>query len=343
MCAVYHVLSARPDPVLLSIVIPAYNEQEVLPELRKRLTGFLTTLPCGAEVVVVNDGSSDRTLPMLLEWADADPRIKVLGLARNFGHQSAVTAGLDAATGDAVIIMDADLQDPPEVILEMLAEYRKGYDVVYGQRTGREGETFFKRLMAWAFYRFMSRFIHKDLPADSGDFRLVSRPCLDAVKKMRETHRFLRGMVAWVGFAQTAVRYQRHKRIAGETKYPLRKMIRFAWTAAISFSPAPLRLSLALGVIVAFCGFAEGAYAVVWTLLGYHVAPGWASLMAVICLVGGGILISIGVLGEYVGRIFEETKNRPLYIVSTRANLGGEAKTKSAAALDKPLNEWTWA
>jgi polyisoprenyl-phosphate glycosyltransferase len=346
MAAVHHVLKPRPDPDVLSLVIPVYNEEAVLPELRRRLGEFLPTIACDSEVVIVNDGSSDRTLPMLLQWAEADPRIKVLGLARNFGHQAAITAGLDTASGDAIVVMDADLQDPPEVVYEMLAEYRKGYDVVYGQRSGREGEGWFKRLTAWAFYRFMSRFVYKDLPPDSGDFRLVSRACLDAVKSMRETHRFLRGMVAWVGFPQTAVRYHRHKRVAGETKYPFTKMMRFAWTAAISFSPIPLRLSFACGLVVAFFGFAEGMYALCRAILGYYVVPGWSSLMAVMCLVGGGILISIGVLGEYVGKIFEETKDRPLYIVSSKANLDLPAKPRVSVsidkgAIDKAVNEWT--
>ncbi len=326
-----HLLQPRDNPNLLSLVIPAYNEQQVLPALRNRLTDFLATLDCEAEVLLVNDGSSDHTLPLLLEWAGADARIKVIGLARNFGHQAAITAGLDAAMGDAIVILDADLQDPPETIHNMLAEYRKGFDVVYGQRISRKGDAIFKRLSAWAFYRFMSRFIHEELPPDTGDFRLISRRCLDALKQMRETHRFLRGMVAWVGFAQTAVPYERQKRVAGETKYPLSKMIRFAWTAAVSFSPAPLRISLAMGVFVACFGFGEGIYAIVRALLGYYVAPGWASEMAVICLVGGGILFSIGVLGEYVGRIFEESKGRPLYIISATANMKRDGMNESVA------------
>jgi dolichol-phosphate mannosyltransferase len=228
--------------------------------------------------------------------------------------------------------MDADLQDPPEVIPDMLAAYRRGYDVVYGRRTGREGESAFKRFTAWAFYRFMRRFIHRDLPPDTGDFRLISKPCLDALKAMRETHRFLRGMVAWVGFPQTAVDYRRQARVAGTTKYPLWKMARFAWTAAVSFSPAPLRISLAAGVLVALAGFAEAIYAVIRVVKGLYVAPGWTSTIVVICLVGGGILISIGILGEYVGRIFEEVKGRPLYIVAATANIDPPGSEQPAVA-----------
>jgi dolichol-phosphate mannosyltransferase len=315
-----HLLMPRPTPRLLSIVVPVYNEQEILPDLRHRLTACLDHLPCDTEVILVNDGSSDRTLDLLVDWAEQDPRIKVLGLARNFGHQSAVTAGLDIAAGDAVIIMDGDLQDPPEVIPHMLCEYSKGYDVVYGQRRSRTGESWPKRLTAWAFYRLMRALVHKDLPADCGDFRLISRPCLDAFRSMRETHRFLRGMIAWVGFPQIAVPYDRPVRTKGHTKYSWRKMIRFAWTAAISFSPIPLRMSLIAGAVLAFIGLADGVYAVARVLLGHYNVPGWTSVMAAMCLIGGGILLSIGILGEYVGRIFEEIKGRPLYIVSYRIN-----------------------
>jgi dolichol-phosphate mannosyltransferase len=320
----FHILTPRPEPTLMSVVVPAYNEEDVLPVFRGRMTEFMDSLPCAVELIVVNDGSADGTLRLLAEWASAEPRVKVLSLARNFGHQAAVTAGLDAARGDAVVVMDADLQDPPEVVREMLVRYREGYDVVYGRRVGREGETALKKVTAWAFYRFMRGFIHKDLPADVGDFRLVSRPCLDAVKSMRETHRFLRGMVAWVGFAQTAVPFRRPARAAGETKYPLRKMVRFAWQAAVSFSPAPLRVSLALGVMVACVGLAIGAWALVAVLARWYVQPGWASIMVVMCLLGGAILISNGILGSYIGRIFEESKGRPLYVVSYTANLGPE-------------------
>jgi glycosyltransferase involved in cell wall biosynthesis len=331
-------LARRPAPGLLSIVIAAYNEEPVLPELRRRLTDFMDALPeaTRAEVVVVDDGSADCTLDGLLEWAEADPRVRVIGLARNFGHQAAVTAGLDAARGDAVVVMDADLQDPPEVITDMIAEYRRGYDVVYGRRVSRAGEGWFKRLTAWGFYRAMRAFVHKDLPVDCGDFRLVSRRCLDALVTMRETHRFLRGMVAWVGFAQTTVEYERAARAAGQTKYPLRKMVQFAWTAAVSFSPAPLRLALAVGAMLGAFGLAYGVYAVGRFFLGYSNVPGWTSVIAVTCLVGGGVMVGIGILGEYVGRIFEEVKGRPLYVVGVRANAAeepnGDGAGESAAA-----------
>ncbi len=316
-----HLLTPRSDPALLSMVIPAFNEEAVIPLLRQRWTEFAKHLPCAVELIIVNDGSSDGTLALLLDWATMDKRIKVLGLARNFGQQAAITAGLDAAAGDAVVVIDADLQDPLETIDQMLVRYREGYDVVYGQRIARDGESGMKKLTAWGFYRLMRYFFHPNLPADAGDFRLLSRPCLDALKTMRETHRFLRGMVAWTGYPQIAVPYRREARAAGETKYPLLKMIMFAWTAAVSFSPAPLRVSLAMGLLVAMLGLAEGAYAVAYRIFKHDAQPGWTSLIAVTCLIGGAILISIGVLGEYVGRIFEESKGRPLYLVSTKANI----------------------
>ena len=313
----YYLLTPRGYPKLLSIVVTIFNEQLALPYLRKRLTDFAERLPCRTEFVMVNDGSSDQSLKILLEWANADPRLRILNLARNFGHQAAATAGLDQAAGDAVVLMDADLQDPPEVIAAMLEEYRKGYDVVYGRRLSRAGETVFKKASAWLFYRIMRLLIHHDLPSDAGDFRLISRPCLDALLSMRETHRFLRGMVAWVGFPQAAVDYTRDSRVAGETKYPLSKMLALAWTAAVSFSPTPLRLSFGLGILIAAIGMLQGINAVVRTILGLHLVEGWSSIIVVNCLVGGSVLISIGVLGEYVGRIFEAIKERPLYVIAS--------------------------
>ncbi|TGL04515.1 glycosyltransferase [Leptospira bouyouniensis] len=314
-------LEKRSNPKLLSIIIPCYNEEKVLPFLKDRLMQFLRTLGLKVEIIFVNDGSRDNTIFQLVEWANSDPSIQVLSLSRNFGHQIAVTAGMDYASGDAIVIMDADLQDPPEIIIEMLAKYREGYDVVYGQRLTRTGETLFKKWTAWIFYRIMKILVHKDLPLDTGDFRLISRRCVNALNGLRENHRFLRGMNAWIGFPQTPVFYNRDPRIAGETKYPLKKMLSLAVNAAVSFSPIPLRFSLALGFFIAFIGFLVGIYAlfrafqhfILQTPIVYN--PGWATIVTLICLIGGSILISIGILGEYVARIFEETKGRPLYIV----------------------------
>jgi polyisoprenyl-phosphate glycosyltransferase len=329
MSHAYQILQPREFPSLLSLVIPVYNERESAPILRARMEEFLLELPCAAEVVLVNDGSTDETLELLMDWAAVDPRIKVIGLARNFGHQIAATAGLDYAAGDAVVLMDADLQDPLEVVHQMLDLYRKGYDVVYGQRARREGETWFKKVTAWGFYRVMRSFVHADLPADVGDFRLFSRRCLDALLAMPEQHRFLRGMVAWVGFAQTAVRYDRSPRAAGSTKYTLRKMLRFAWTAIASFSSLPLRASFYLGIAVAAPALFWGAIAVVRYMAWGDTVPGWTSQIVATCLIGAAILISNGVLGTYVGYIFEEMKRRPLYIVSSTANTSIERGEKS--------------
>ena len=339
MSSPVHLLQPRDNPQLLSFVIPCYNEEAVIPLLRQQLEIFLRTLPCPFEVIFVNDGSTDQTLFLLDAWSRSDSRIKLIGFARNFGHQLAVTAGLDVARGDAVVIMDADLQDPPAVVHDMLARYREGYDVAYGQRETRAGETAFKKISAWFFYRLMRGLVHRDLPVDAGDFRLVSRQCLQSLLDMRETHRFLRGMVAWVGFAQIAVPYQRDARAAGETKYPLRKMLKFAWTAALSFSPLPLRVSLVLGLLTALLGFMAGIYALVVAFIHFFVkdvqipySSGWASIMTITCLVGGAILMSIGILGEYVARIYDEIKARPLYLISHRRNVEHPALTKANGA-----------
>ncbi|HSI87163.1 MAG: glycosyltransferase family 2 protein [Candidatus Methylacidiphilales bacterium] len=314
------ILERRPPPELLSLVIPCYNEEAVLPVLRQELAAFLKKLTVKVEIVLVDDGSRDRTLELLLQWCREDPSVRVLGLARNFGHQNAATAGLDAASGDAVILIDADLQDPLDVIPEMLAKYEEGYDVVYGQRLSRSGESWFKLFTASMFYKVMRTFVHPDLPADTGDFRLISRRCLDAVCSMHEMHRFLRGMITWAGFAQTPVRYHRNARVAGISKYPLIKMIRFAWNAIIAFSPLPLRISLAFGLISSFIGGLYGCYAIFRAVVFHDTVPGWTTQIVLTSLLGGAVLISNGILGEYVSKIFEECKGRPLYIVATRTN-----------------------
>jgi dolichol-phosphate mannosyltransferase len=306
----------------LSIVIPIYNEEEMISILRRELEQFASQLSGEAEFILVNDGSADSSLDGLLEWADADPRAKVLHLSRNFGHQLAATAGLDHASGDAIVLIDADLQDPLPVIHRMIERYCEGYDVVYGQREARAGESGFKRITAWGFYRLMRLLVYRDLPVDTGDFRLISRQCLDGLRSMRETHRFLRGMVAWVGYPQLALKYERGPRLRGQTKYPLRKMLTFAWTAATSFSTLPLKLSWMSGCLVALFGIEEALRAVLAAFLGWYVVPGWTSLMVVDSLVGGVVLMSLGVLGQYVGKIYEQAKGRPLYLVARTFNCG---------------------
>jgi glycosyltransferase involved in cell wall biosynthesis len=317
-----YLLLPRPYPAQLSLVIPMYNEESVVPFLRSALEQFLPELRSETEVVLVNDGSTDGTLRLIVDWARQDARIKVINFSRNFGHQIASTAGLDYAAGDAVVLLDADLQDPLTVIHCMIERYCAGYDVIYGQREVRLGESWFKRVTAWLFYRLMRTFVHKDLPVDAGDFRLLSRPCLNALQQMRETHRFLRGMVAWVGFPQIGVQYQRSARVAGSTKYPLRKMMTFAWTAATSFSILPLKASTLLGLIVTMAGLEEAVRAVLAKIFHWYVVPGWSSLTVLISIIGGSTLMSIGVLGEYVGKLYEQTKNRPLYLVSQTVNVG---------------------
>ena len=315
------LLQPRPYPRRLSLVIPMYNEESAVPFLRQAMGPFIAEVRGEVEVVLVNDGSTDSTLRPIMEWAGQDPAVKVINLSRNFGHQIACTAGLDYATGDAIVLLDADLQDPLKVIHEMIDRYREGYDVVYGQRVARRGETRFKRFTAWLFYRLMQLLVHKQLPVDAGDFRLLSRPCLNALRQMRETHRFLRGMVAWVGFPQIGVPYERSPRVAGYTKYPLRKMLSFAWTAATSFSTIPLKISTLLGIVVMLLGFEEACRAVLAKIFNWFTVPGWSSLTVLISVIGGAMLMSIGVLGEYVGRLYEQTKSRPLYVVSRLVNI----------------------
>jgi glycosyltransferase involved in cell wall biosynthesis len=327
----HNFLTPRPNPKLLSIVMPFYNEEEILPVLRPCLTDFLDSSPYACEVIAVNDGSLDRTINILVDWCKADSRIKVLNLSRNFGHQYASTAGIDHASGDAIVLMDADLQDPLEVVHQMVEQYRNGYDVVCGQRVARAGEGSFKKFTAWFFYRGMRVFFLKSLPPDVGDFRLMSRRCIDSLGAMRELHRFLRGMVAWVGYPQICVPYERQARAAGETKYPLRKMIRLAWTAAVSFSALPLRISFFGAGIMTIVAIEEAIRALIEHFSGKTV-PGWTSLMVVLCLSNAALMVAVGILGEYVGRIYEEGKGRPLYLVSDSWNLAAREGREEAAS-----------
>ena len=330
----YHVLRQRSYPGKLSLVIPIYNEEDVLDLVRTELERFMLQIPASVEIVLVNDGSSDRTIEKIIPWAAQDNRVKVLHLSRNFGHQIAATAGLDYATGDAVVLIDADLQDPLSVIHQMIERYCDGYDVVYGQREARQGESVFKLGTAWAFYRLMRRLVYKRLPVDTGDFRLISSECLDGVKTMRETHRFLRGMVAWVGYPQYALKYQRVPRAAGHTKYPMRKMLAFAWTAATSFSTVPLQLSIALGFLVGLIGMEETIRATLASLFGWYTVPGWTSLMIMESLIGSALLISVGIVGQYVGMVYEESKRRPLYLVSRTFNV--EVDEANCSTVERP-------
>ena len=303
----------------LSLVLPIYNEAEVIPELHVRLQKFLLELD--SEVLFVNDGSKDRTHELLREIAKDEPRYRILSFSRNFGHQAAITAGVDHARGKAVVVMDADLQDPPEVVLQMVEKWREGYDVVYGKRGRREGESAFKLLTAKIFYRLFARMIPIQVPLDTGDFRLMSRRVVIALRALRETHRFVRGMVAWVGFKQTAVIYDRPGRFAGETKYPLSKMLRFAIDGITSFSVLPLRFASYLGMCISILSVGVA----IWAVLGHFVlhvtVPGWTAQVVLVSLLASVQLLMIGVLGEYIGRIYEQVKSRPIYVVRARHNL----------------------
>ena len=289
--------------------------------LRPAIEQFMGEVACETEAILVNDGSQDRTVELIAHWAGEDRRIKVVHFSRNFGHQFACTAGLDFASGDAVVVLDADLQHPLPVIHEMIGRYCEGYDVAYAAGLVREGESWFKKLSAWVFYRMMRSMVYKSLPADAGDFRLISRECLDGLRQMRETHRFLRGMMAWVGYAQIAIPYERGARVAGQSKYSLAKMLSFAWTAATSFSTLPLRMSMFMGLIVTAFGLVEAGRAILAHIFGWYTVTGWTSLLVTVCVIGGTLLISIGVLGEYVGKLYEQSKDRPLYLVARTMNL----------------------
>jgi dolichol-phosphate mannosyltransferase len=322
--------SSTPDHPVYSIVLPVYNEEETLPELHKRMSVLLDKLDGPAEVILVDDGSRDRSYALMLDIHAHDPRFKVVHFSRNFGHQVAISAGMDLSSGDAVIIMDADLQDPPEVVLQMAARWREGYDVVYATRERREDETWFKKVTARLFYRTLRRLTEVDIPLDVGDFRLVDRRALEAFKAMRERGRYVRGMFGWIGFRQTGVSYVRPGRFAGETKYPFKKMIRLALDGIVSFSNVPLRLVLQLGFVVSIVSFCAGIFAIIVKLSGAYAVPGWASTVVVVAFTSGVQLTVLGVMGEYVGRIYDEVKRRPLYLVRDFHGFGARDNASNA-------------
>ena len=304
------------QPRLLSIVIPVYNENEGLPEFHRRLAAAIATLPYDIEIIYVNDGSTDATLEALESLYDRDSRVAIVDLSRNFGKETALTAGLHHALGDAVTVIDADLQDPPEVIPQLVAEWERGYDVVYAQREHRNGESMLKKISATGFYRFMHRLGRVRLPLDTGDFRLLSRRAVNAVNAFKEQHRFMKGLFAWIGYRQKAVLYNRAPRHAGKTKWKYWRLWNLALEGITSFTTAPLKFSTYIGLITAAGAFAYGAFIVVRTLAHGNPVPGYPSLIVIILFLGGVQLMAIGVLGEYIGRIFNETKNRPLYFVN---------------------------
>ena len=314
----------------LSVVLPVFNEFESLDELLRRLLPVLDGCGRTFEIVFVDDGSRDGSFEKMASFAREDRRIRVVRLSRNFGHQMALTAGVDSARGRLVAVMDADLQDPPELLPQMLVKAEQGFEVVYAVRSAREGEGAFKKLTAHVFYRLKRRWTNVEIPVDTGDFRLLGPRAVAAFRNLRERHRFVRGMTAWVGFRQTGVEYGRPPRMRGETKYPVRKMLRFALDALTSFSWVPLQLATWLGFAVSAFSFFYILVVLVLKLLRINVA-GWTTLMVFILLIGGVQLMMIGILGEYLGRVYEELKGRPLYIVSEE--VGGEEEGRST---DRP-------
>jgi glycosyltransferase involved in cell wall biosynthesis len=307
--------------MLLSIVLPVYNEQDVLPALFSALPPVLERIGWDYELIFVDDGSRDSTRSILNAAAARDGRVKVLGFSRNFGQQAAITAGLDFANGDAVVVMDADLQDPPELLETMIKQFEQGFDVVSTQRIAREGESVFKKATASAFYAFMQKAIDERLPPQCGDFRLFSRGAVQAIRRFREQHRFMRGLVAWLGLRETIVRFHRPARAAGETKYPPWKLVKLAWTAISSFSAMPLRICLTAGVALTAIGIAYSLYAVYAAIFVQSTAPGWSSLVCIQLLFNGATLTAVGLVGDYVGRIYDEAKQRPLYVLGDSMNI----------------------
>lgn len=300
----------------LTVVIAAYNEEAALPEMHRRLSAVLDGLDAESRVLYVDDGSRDDTWGVLRRLAEADARVSLLRLARNFGKELALTAGLDHVDTDAALVLDADGQDPPELIPAFVAKWREGFDVVYGTRTRRDGETWLKRLTAAGFYRVMTRLSDTPIPRDTGDFRLMSRPVLDALRQLRERQRFMKGLFTWVGFRQVSLPYERAPRLAGGSKFNYWRLWNLALEGITSFSTVPLRLATYVGVLTALVAFAWGVWIVARTLLWGDPVQGWPSLMTVVLFLGGVQLVALGIIGEYLGRLYVEVKQRPLYLVS---------------------------
>ena len=298
-----------------SVVIPAYNEEEVITETYKRLTAVMQGMNEPYELVFVNDGSRDHTAEIIAGFCAVDSSVRLVNFSRNFGHMPAISAGMEYARGEAVFIIDADLQDPPEIFPKMAEKWREGYHVVYGQREKREGESWFKKVSAKLFYRFLRSMTSVDLPLDTGEFRLIDKKVNDAVNKLPEKNRYIRGLVSWVGFKQTAVLYVRQERFAGKTKYPLGKMLAFAMDAITAFSYKPLKLATTLGFLIAFFSFVYLIVVFYQRFFTDAIITGWASTMGVLLLTQGIVMMILGLMGEYIGRLYEEIKNRPAYIV----------------------------
>lgn len=312
--------AGSPLSPVISVVIPIYNEEEIIAELYRRMTAAMEAIGEPYELVLINDGSRDTSIEKMRELSAKDPRVKLIDFSRNFGHQVAITAGMDYASGDAVVVIDADLQDPPEVIARLVEKWREGYDVVYAVRAKRKGDTLFKKATAAAFYRVLKQITNVDIPVDTGDFRLMSRRAINALLSVREKHRFIRGLVSWIGFRQTGVTFVREERFAGVTKYPLKKMLKFAFDGITSFSFMPLQMATYMGFFTSAAAFLGILIVVALKLFTTIPLPGWASMMVCTLLLGGIQLITLGIIGEYIGRIYDEVKRRPLYITQDLVN-----------------------
>ncbi|MEM1166170.1 MAG: glycosyltransferase family 2 protein [Planctomycetota bacterium] len=323
------VVSDRPR---VSVVVPCYNEQDVLHELHRRLSAVVDEQEGTAEIVLVNDGSKDATWELMTELAASDPRLVCVNLSRNHGHQLALTAGLHICRGERIFVIDADLQDPPELLSQMMARIDAGADVVYGKRRQREGESAFKLITAASFYRIIDWMSDTQIPHDAGDFRLMTRRALDVVLDMPERHRFIRGMVSWIGFNQEPFLYDRDARFAGQTKYPLRKMIGLAKDAITAFSVKPLTFASTFGLIAMGIAVLTVGYAVI-SYFFFSTEPGWASVMSVVAFFGGVQLLVLGVIGEYLGRLYEQAKGRPLFVIDRVHRTGGSGPPPRAGAV----------
>ncbi|MGI6668479.1 MAG: glycosyltransferase family 2 protein [Acetivibrionales bacterium] len=319
------------ENIRYSVVVPVYNEEAVIGETYKRLTRVMASLGEKYEIILVNDGSRDKTLELAKEICDKDKRVKLISFSRNFGHQAAITAGMKHSSGEAVIVIDADLQDPPEVIPDMIRKWKEGYNVVYGRRIKRKGETLFKKSTARIFYRALNHLADVEMPEDTGDFRLIDRNVCNVLNELPERNRYVRGLVNWAGFRQTDVKFVRQERFAGITKYPLKKMLKFAADAVISFSSKPLRFSMYLGIAALIAGFISLAAIIYEILFTDKAVPGWSPAVAASLVFSGAMLIMTGILGEYTSRIYDEVKGRPLYIISLKKNFGNEGTSDGAS------------
>lgn len=308
--------------ILLSIVVPAYDEEEVLPEFHRRICKVLASLPIRTEIVYVNDGSDDKTLEVMQVLRSGDQNVAIIDLSRNYGKEIAMTAGIDYAKGDAIVLIDADLQDPPELIPEFIRYWERGYDVVFAKRISRDGETEIKKATAHAFYRIVNRISRTKIPEDTGDYRLLSRRAADSLKKLRERRRFMKGLFAWIGYPQKEVLYKRDPRHSGKTKWNYWRLWNFALEGITSFSTAPLKVATYLGLMTALTAFVYALFVIYKTLAYGEPVRGYPSLVVIILFLSGVQLMALGIIGEYVGRIFDETKNRPLYYIKGYAPSG---------------------